>query len=242
MTIVPFNVKDIASITFLLLIVGLGSIQLVQTSTQSNSFSISTLPQSPIKLGKCYMDVGIQPTQPIQMNTVAIKQIVKTIYVEKQTFACKTPSNQAVIVDITLYARLTDDIATQTRVSRALEVVTCINDLNLTVIECTSEQPEQNMLPGEVRCAINKYQRPILMNSESVSNNITQKVASVEVYSRMSTCRDADNTQMLKDVVTFTQITENLNGIIIKKNIESVTCMKAIVNLKVFSCDLQQVL
>jgi hypothetical protein len=236
----PFR-NFIVSVFFSSLIAGLVSFQSTQVGAQSNTFD-NDVAQSIKKLSKCYMRQDMQPTLPIEMNTVSIKQTVRILYAENETYVCKTQSNLPIIVDVVLYARLTDDIRTQTPVNRTLEIVSCISDLNLTGMKCISERPHPNLPPLEVKCSINKYQRPVLMNTDIVSSNVTHGVHSVEAHSRMFTCRDQDDTQMFKEIVTFTKMYEDLDKMITKKNVESLICMKTIVNLKVLACSLQKVM
>lgn len=187
-------------------------------------------------LSSCYINGDVQPSHEVQMDTQRIDGIIRTLYTEMQTFVCKTQANQPVIADVSFYVRMIDGLNNQTSLERDIEVVTCIKGINLaTILQCTSEQPPTS-LPAAKMCSIqSSFMRPIVMNSEAAEDrSVKTTVADSKIYF----CKDSNNKQMIKDVITFIESYENLDFPSTKRSAEAVTCIIEIVNLKTRACDI----
>ncbi len=93
---------------------------------------------------------------PISMNTVRSGNIVKTIHVEKEIFASSCHLEQGglpVIVDLTTYVELYQNINDREVIKASALVVTCIKDIfTATVIDCESSVPPSTPVPVGSDC------------------------------------------------------------------------------------------
>ena len=64
----------------------------------------------------------------------------------------------------------------------------------------------------------------------------------IEADSKVFSCRDASNTRFVKNIVTFTELYENLDKMDLKVGAESLMCMKQIANLTVLGCYFEKVM
>jgi hypothetical protein len=224
-------------LTSLLIITGFIIIQPLQIQGQKE---IATIIPDPIKLTKC--QIVNPPTDPIDMNTVIFKDIAKTIHVEKEVFKCKTKNGALVIAMVSLFTELVENLRTQSTLNKTVETVTCVKGYNGTVSYCDSKKvPISNQYPFAVGCdplnlRILNITSPIEMETVVSSNGIS-KTVEAEKEAFLCTYKQNKPTQIL-DVVLFTEIFEKVSsGTVIKKNVESISCLKDIDTAKVLKCN-----
>jgi hypothetical protein len=223
-------------LTSLLIITGFIIIQPLQIQGQKE---IATIIPDPIKLTKC--QIVNPPTDPIDMNTVIFKDIAKTIHVEKEVFKCKTKNGALVIAMVSLFTELVENLRTQSTLNKTVETVTCVKGYNGTVSYCDSKKvPISNQYPFGVGCdplnlRILNITSPIEMETVVSSNGIS-KTVEAEKEAFLCTYKQNKPTQIL-DVMLFTEIFEKVSsGTVIKKNVESISCLKDIGTAKVLKC------
>lgn len=220
----------------LLIITGFIIIQPLQVQGQKE---IATNIPDPIKVTKC--QVVNPPTDPIDMNTVIFKDIAKTIHVEKEIFKCITKNGAPVVAMVSLFTELFENLRTQSTLNKTVETVTCVKGYNGTVSYCNSNQiPISREYPFAVSCdplnlRILNIASPIEMETVVSSNGIS-KTVEAEKEAFLCTYKQNKPTQIL-DVMLFTEIFEKVsNGTVIKKNVESISCLKDIGTAKVLKC------
>ena len=223
-------------LTALLIITGFIIIQPLQIQGQKE---IATNIPDPIKVTKC--QVVNPPIDPIDMNTVIFKDIAKTIHVEKEIFKCKTKNGALVIAMVSLFTELFENMGTQSTLNKTVETVTCVKGYNGTVSYCDSKKiPISNQYPFAVSCdpsnlRILNITSPIEMETVVSSNGIS-KTVEAEKEAFLCTYKQNKPTQIL-DVMLFTEIFEKVSsGTVIKKNVESISCLKDIDTAKVLKC------
>ncbi|MGZ5511448.1 MAG: hypothetical protein ACXWFC_13400 [Nitrososphaeraceae archaeon] len=220
----------------LLIITGFIIIQPLQVQGQKE---IATNIPDPIKVTKC--QVVNPPTDPIDMNTVIFKNIAKTIHVEKEIFKCITKNGAPVVAMVSLFTELFENLRTQSTLNKTVETVTCVKGYNGTVSYCNSNQiPISREYPFAVSCdplnlRILNIASPIEMETVVSSNGIS-KTVEAEKEAFLCTYKQNKPTQIL-DVMLFTEIFEKVSsGTVIKKNVESISCLKDIGTAKVLKC------
>ena len=120
--------------------------------------------------------------------------------------------------------------------------MTCLKVVNATEVKCMSQTPPNDFLP-EMTCSVTTpLRRPVLMNSVTGTGNLTHLDKTIEADSTVFSCRDSDDTRLIKNVVTFTEFYEDLESMVSKKSVESVVCVKDIVNVNVLGCYFQKVM
>lgn len=223
-------------LTALLIITGFIIIQPLQVQGQKE---IATNIPDPIKVTKC--QVVNPPTDPIDMNTVIFKDIAKTIHVEKEIFKCITKNGAPVVAMVSLFTELFENLRTQSTLNKTVETVTCVKGYNGTVSYCNSNQiPISREYPFAVSCdplnlRILNIASPIEMETVVSSNGIS-KTVEAEKEAFLCTYKQNKPTQIL-DVMLFTEIIEKVSsGTVIKKNVESISCLKDIGTAKVLKC------
>jgi hypothetical protein len=173
-----------------------------------------------------------QPEDPISMNTVRNQNIVKTIHAEKEIFDCRlNQGNLRVIVDVTTYIELYENIADREVIASSAVAVTCIKDEGTaTVIDCESKPISSSPVPVGSDCVeLNYITHPQEMNT--VTKGATAKTieAQKEVFicplgdpirelgvdAQGEVCGDAipfECFPTLKkvEVILFTEVYENL--------------------------------
>ena len=228
-------------LTSLLIIIGFIIIQPLQIQGQKE-IATTNIPDS-IKLTKC--QIVNPPTDPIDMNTVIFKDIAKTIHVEKEIFKCKTKNGALVVAMVSLFTELFENMKNQSTLNKTVETVTCVKGYNGTVSYCDSKKvPISNQYPFAVDCdprnlRILNITSPIEMETVVSSNGIS-KTVEAEKEAFLCTYKQNKPTKLL-DVMLFTEIFEKVSsGTVIKKNVESISCLKDIATAKVLKCATKQ--
>ncbi len=230
------KIISITILTALLIITGFIIIQPLQVQGQKE---IATNIPDPIKVTKC--QIVNAPTDPIDMNTVIFKDIAKTIHVEKEIFKCITKNGAPVVAMVSLFTEIFENLRTQSTLNKTVETVTCVKGYNGTVSYCNSTQiPISREYPFAVSCdplnlRILNISSPIEMETVVSSNGIS-KTVEAEKEAFLCTYKQNKPTQIL-DVMLFTEIFEKVSsGTVIKKNVESISCLKDIGTAKVLKC------
>ena len=162
----------------------------------------------------CYL-VEDQPDDGISMNTVRNKDIVKTIHAEKEIFHCYLEQGQLpVIVDLTTYLEVYENITSQEVIETNAFSTTCIKDgpyssVTATVIDCESSEISTSPVFVGSDC----YELDVEFPQEM--NTVTKgKIAkTVESQKEVFYCDNIgeSNTDKKVDIVLFTEIYEDLN-------------------------------
>lgn len=226
-----------AVILSIIVITGIIISQSLQVEAQKET--ATKIPDA-IKVTKC--QVVNPPTDPVDMNTIIFKDIAKTVHVEKEIFKCITKNGAPVIAMVSLFTELFEDLRTQSTLNKTVETVTCVKGYNGTVSYCDSKQiPISSQYPFAVSCdplnlRILNIMSPVEMKTVVSSNGIS-KTVDAEKEAFLCTFKQNKPTQIL-DVMLFTEIFEKVpSGTVIKKNVESISCLKDIDTAKVLTCN-----
>ncbi len=209
-----------------------------QLSSTASAASSSTSVPALLSLVNC--SVARPLADPVEMNTVVFKDIAKTVHVEKEVFTCKTKSGASVIALVSLYTELFENMKTLKSLNKTVEAVTCVKGFNGTVSWCQSKViPILNQLiwsscdPRSLR--VQPILSPIEMQTVVSASGVAK---TVEAEKEVFLCDFKQNVPTkLLDVTLFTEIFENmLSGKVLKKSVESVTCLKDISTASVLKC------
>jgi hypothetical protein len=173
------------------------------TMQQANAVGVEGLP--------AYDDCTLRTLyeDPISMNTVRSKSIVKTIHAEKEVFDCHL--NQGgldVIVDVTTVIEIYEDIDDREVIESSAISVTCIKDEDTaTVIDCESLPVPSVPVPVDpTSCQENTdIEHPQEMNTVTKG-----KIAkTIEAQKEVFNCYFAAYKKV--DIILFTSIYEDLS-------------------------------
>ena len=141
-----------------------------------------------------------------------------------------------------LFTELFGNIKNQSTLNKTVETVTCVKGYNGTISYCDSKKiPISNEYPFSVACDAQNLRTlnitsPIEMETVVSSNGIS-KTVEAEKEAFLCSYKQNKPTQIL-DVILFTEIFEKVsNGKVIKKNVESISCLKDIDTAKVLKCN-----
>jgi hypothetical protein len=161
-------------------------------------------------------DEGSQPDDPISMNTVRNKDIVKTIHAEKEVFTCHLDQgNLEVIVDLTTYLEVYENITSQEVIETNAIATTCLKDeFTATVIDCASYEVSTSPVFVGSNCNEETIDHPQEMNTVTKG-----KIAkTVETQKEVFECElviagegEDNDTEKKVDIVLFTDVYEDLN-------------------------------
>ena len=165
---------------------------------------------------------SLQLTNPIDMNTVIVGAMVKTIHVEKEVYACTDPP---AIYDQDIYIKKIEDLAKFPNVtsSTTFEVVTCAkNNLTGDVLGCVKKIPHQYS-PINIHCQQTFIGFPMQLNTVVAPNGI---VKTVEAQKEVFGCPTSVSPKFMKDVTIFTEIFENVAKHTENSTFDSVVCTR----------------
>ncbi|MGH9876617.1 MAG: hypothetical protein ACRD5H_03190 [Nitrososphaerales archaeon] len=146
---------------------------------------------------------------PISMNTVRNKDIVKTIHAEKEVFDCDlNQGGLSVIVDLTTYLEVYENITSQEVIATNAISTTCLKDeATATVIDC-----ESNDVPTSPVHVNNCTEDLGITHPQEMNTVVKGKLAkTVEAQKEVFYCTLSDTTFKKVDIVLFTEIYEDLN-------------------------------
>ncbi len=154
------------------------------------------------------------PEDPISMNSVRSGNIVKTIHVEKEVFSpCFLTQGQLdVVVDVTTYIEVYENIVDREIIKASAVVTTCLKEParhftgGATVIDCESYVPSTQPVPVGGGCEENNE-----ITHPQEMNTVTKgKIAkTIEAQKEVFFCH-LDNADKKVDVILFTDIYEDL--------------------------------
>jgi len=158
---------------------------------------------------KCTPRAGEEaPDDAISMNTVRNQNIVKTIHAEKEIFDCYLEQgNLPVIVDLTTYLEVYENITSQKVIETNAFSTTCIKDAGTaTVIDCESADISTSPVFVGSQCTELNLEFPQEMNTVTKG-----KIAkTVEAQKEVFRCTPGGDYKKV-DIVLFTEIYEDLN-------------------------------
>ena len=146
---------------------------------------------------------------PISMNTVKNRDVVKTIHAEKEVFDCfLNQGNLPVIVDLTTYLEVYENITSQEVIETNAISTTCLKDeATATVIDCESK----DVSTSPVFVGNNCSERTDITHPQEMNTVTKGKLAkTVEAQKEVFFCH-LDGTLKKVDIVLFTEIYEDLN-------------------------------
>jgi len=159
-------------------------------------------------------DESSQPDDPISMNTVRNKDIVKTIHAEKEVFTCHlNQGNLEVIVDLTTYLEVYENITSQEVIETNAIATTCLKDeYTATVIDCESYEVSTSPVFVGSNCEEEGLDFPQEMNTVNKGKVAKTIEAQKEVFHcDLIDTYPYDETEKKVDIVLFTEIYEDLN-------------------------------
>ncbi len=184
---------------------------LVQPMQISNAVSAQDNPA----FDQCDEDHA-QPDDPMSMNTVRNKSIVKTIHAEKMIFDCfLDQGNLPVIAEVTTYIEIYEDIDEREVIETNAFATTCLKDeFTGAVIDCESYDIPTGIVPVGSDCAEEDsstvFTHPQEMNTVNKGNFAKTIEAQKETFDCELTEGDNGELEKQVDIVIFTEIYENL--------------------------------
>ncbi|MGH9923575.1 MAG: hypothetical protein ACRD38_12575, partial [Nitrososphaerales archaeon] len=151
---------------------------------------------------------------PISMDTVRSGAIVKTIHAEKEIFDCFVIQGHIpVIVDVTTFIEVFEDINTRQVTGTRVLVTTCLKQNGTaTVLDCGSSEPGSTTIPLTNCMEDTDITHPMEMNTVVKANANIAKT--VEAQKEVFLCDLDGGTQFEPtkkvDIVLFTEIYENM--------------------------------
>jgi len=164
-----------------------------------------------LEFDRCEEDTP-QPDDPLSMNTVRNGNVVKTIHAEKEIFKCLLDQGDIpVIVDVTTYIELYENINTREVLSASAFVTNCLKDEGTgAVIGCQSYVPPTTLVPTGSDC---EEQDEVLIEHPQEMNTVNKGniVKTIEAQKEAFECELPDETEKKVDLVIFTEIYEDLS-------------------------------
>jgi hypothetical protein len=191
-----------------------------------------------------------QPEAPLKLNVVAVKNLAKTIAVEKEVFSCfDAQSRLAQIKTVDTTIEFTERGGTGTKptlvtVSKAIESDTCVKDTTTGRVSCKAEaiplgatetpltkcQLTKGTYPFD---AVQQPAHPIEMETVTLDDGF---VKTVQVEKEVFDCEGR-----IGDVYVFTELVEatQANGFAhVRTQFDGVACFKNETTAQVVSCKL----
>jgi len=192
------------------------------------------------QINACSLDPELQAPEPVDMNTVNVKGVAKTIHIEKEVFSCLIGIKQ-VVVDVSIYTELLGNIREQETRGMNFEVVTCVK-YDKGILGCKTEVPPA--LPVDMPtmvCEPIPATLPLEMNTV-VDGRI---VKTIEAEKEVFECDfDNDVPTTIVDVIIFTEVFEEVKSRsheVINKKFDAAICVKEIDIAKVIGCTHQRI-
>jgi hypothetical protein len=186
----------------------------------------------------------LQPADPVDMNTIVFKTMVKTVHVEKEVYSnCQgiVPS----ILDVSTYTEIREDLSSFPTVvpKVSFEVITCSKNIVIGSVDKCRQLVPSIMIPSVSSCSQRDVAFPIEMNTITSPDGIVKTIESQkEVFSCKVTgaAPVGFGSTAIKEVTIFTEIFEDIvHGKTVKMS-QSTTCIKpfgpALLTSKTISC------
>ncbi len=147
---------------------------------------------------------------PISMNTVKNGETVKTVHAEKEVFTCYlTQGNLPVIVDLTTYLDVYENITSKKVIATNAASTTCLKDeTTATVIDCVSNNAISTSPVFVNNCS---EQTTITHPQEMNTVNKGKLAKTMEAQKEVFYCSLSNGTLKKVDIVLFTETFEDLS-------------------------------
>jgi len=210
-----------------------------------------------------------QPADPLSMNTVRVKDVAKTVIAEKEIFKCDVvQGGQDVIVDVTIYAEIYENMTSKSIIAKQARVVTCVK-LDVTgadgggiLVGCDTYKPLTDFIPVSFCFELTGFAGYLLLPQEMNTVNKGNTVKTIEVQKEVFYCTfntgppfptvvtgnpsfeaDVDDKKVEQYIITETW--ENLgllpNDPVLFSTIESLRCWTLVDSALVESCQFSTV-
>ncbi len=155
----------------------------------------------------CDLSSNPQPEDPISQNTIRKGDIVKTIHAEKEIYDCLlNQGNLPVIVDVTTYIELYENITAKEVIGSNVIVTSCVKDNSTAdIFGCEAYTPSEDTIPVSSCAEQSDITHPQEMNTVNKANTAKTVESQKEVF----LCTFGGITKKV-DLVVFTEIYENL--------------------------------
>jgi hypothetical protein len=186
----------------------------------------------------------LQPADPVDMNSVIFKTLVKTVHLEKEVYSnCRgiVPS----VLDVNTYTEIREDLSSfPTIVPKvSFELITCSKNIVTGSVDKCQQLVPSIIIPSVSSCSQRNVAFPIEMNTITSPDGIVKTIESQkEVFSCKVTgaAPVGFGSTAIKEVTIFTEIFEGIvHGKTVKMS-QSTTCIKpfgpALLTSKTISC------
>jgi hypothetical protein len=203
---------------------------------------------SPIPQG-CQLQ-SPQPEAPLKLNVVAMKRLVKTVAMEKETFNCyDTQSTLSQLKDVETFIEVVSKAEGGKSpglkvVEMTVEAYTCLKDIKTGRVSCKAEgvplaatdtpltrcSPTKSTYPFAV---IQQPSHPVEMSTVAASNDLA---ATVKVEKEVLDCSG-----QIGDLYLFTEIVERRGAKsfdVVQRRFSGLMCLKNEVTAQVTQCKL----
>lgn len=164
-----------------------------------------------LEFDRCDEDTP-QPDDPLSMNTVRNGNIVKTVHAEKEIFKCLLDQGSIpVIVDVTTYIELYENINTREVLTASAFVTNCLKiESTGSVIGCQSYVPPTTSVPTGSNC---EEQSEVFIEFPQEMNTVNKGsiVKTIEAQKEAFECELPNQTEKKVDLIIFTEIYEDLS-------------------------------
>jgi hypothetical protein len=174
------------------------------------------------------------PDDPLTMNSVKNKDIMKTIIAEKEIYDCfLNQGNLPVIVDVTTYVEIFTNITSGERLGDHVFATTCIKEEDTAVVIDCESTPDDDPIPRTVvpvgsSCSEEIIEFPQEMNTL----NKGRSAATVEVQKEQFIC-SLTGTEKKVDLYIVTSVFEDINT----QTVKEVTFLEVRCVVQVFDSD-----
>src|ERR671919_184471 len=203
--------------------------------------AVGQIPTQPCRAA----DPPLQPEEPLEMNTVVVDRLFKTVVMEKEVFVCLDASGaETQIADLETFIEITERAAPARSsvqpVAKRVEVAKCVKDFVEGLVRC---EPASMRLPNiDVPlegCRVD-LERPGTPRDPVVMNTATagKMVKTIKVEKEVLVCGN-----LIGDLYLFTEIIEapdnrrapkRLKPVV--KQFEGIMCLKYPVVAEIRSC------
>ena len=203
----------------------------------------------------CEFYYADQAEDPFSMNTVRVKDVAKTVIVEKEIFRCDTVQGDVdLLVHVATFAEIFENMTSKSIIAKRALVVSCAK-LDITsgdgggvVIGCDTYTPKTDFIPVTQCFDItdNYLEHPQEMNTVNKGNTVKTIEAEKEVFycnfsgSETGPNGGADDNDKKVEQYIITEIWENVGLLpedtIVQKNVESLRCWTLVDLALVESC------
>ena len=213
-----------------------------------------------------YFDCSIyyddQLLDPVEMNSVRVQDIAKTIIAEKEIFRCQTEQgNIDVLVDVTVVAEILENMTDKTIISKQAHVIYCVKLApdnqpaagglgggDATLLGCDTDVPDTDFVPVTSCDTFNNNFEMQEMNTV----NKGKTVKTIIVQKELLFCdfgngnpQNPDGDDKKIEQYTIEEIWENLNlapaDTVVQQSVESLRCTTLVTEAFVESCQFNTV-